>query len=305
MPALEEKRIVIKLPNLRWRSLFDYRFLVLFSLVIFASFFAYWFQNVRPYLKVASARIEAYSSIVNSDVAGRIVEMGPQEGDLVRKGQTLFVLDRDLLLAKQAQAKGVLDSLYEQIETEKGRIGQAMEAYLVASSELELGVGSQDQVKKQLALMDEAQEKTAEAVSKIGSAKTELSFLDLQLKKMTLAAPFDGMILKRSKNPGAVVSFGDPVYVLCDLSRMWIEAEISEREIGQIGIGTPARISLPAYPKKEFVGKVAYIGPATVAKSSFAPSSGQEAMIPVQISIESGNMALRPGLSAHVRLKVR
>jgi multidrug resistance efflux pump len=179
-----------------------------------------------------------------------------------------------------------------------------MESYLTASAECELGIGSQDQVKRQLALIEEAQEKTETVVSQLGAAKTELSIVDLQLKKMTFTAPCDGIVLKRSKNPGAVVSFGDPVYILCDPNRVWIETEISENEIGNIAVGTAARVRLPAYPKKEFVGHVSYIGPATVAKSSFAPSSGHKVTIPVQIAIDSGSVVLKPGLSASVGLKV-
>jgi predicted DNA-binding transcriptional regulator len=99
----------------------------------------------------------------------------------------------------------------------------------------------------------------------IGS-KNELGAIDLQLKKMALVAPFDGVILKRSKNPGAVVSFGDPVYILSDPNQTWIETEIADKTLGSINVGTVARIRLAAYPKKEFLGKVSYIGPATVAK---------------------------------------
>lgn len=304
MSTPEEKKIIIKLPNLRWRSFLSLRFFLILSLLLFSSTFAFWFHNVRPYLWISSAHLEAFCSIINCDVAGRIIEMGPQEGDRVKKGQTLVILDRDLILAKQVQAKQSLDSIETQIEVEKGRIGQAMEAYLTATTELELGIGSHDQVKKQLALMDEAQEKTEMASSKLVVAKTELEVLDLQLRKMALTAPFDGIILKRSKNPGAVVSFGDPIYILCDPDRIWIEAEIPENEIGNIAIGTPARIRLPAYPKKELAGKVTYIGPATVAKSSLLPFSGQKVTIPIKISLENPDVALKPGLSASVGLKV-
>lgn len=299
MSALEEKRIVIKLPSLRWSSFLRLRFLLLVSLLLFSSLFAYWYHNIHPFLMLHSAHVEAYSSMISSDAAGRIVEMGPQEGDFVRKGQTLFVLDRDLILAKQLQVKLVLDSLDAQIEMEKERIGKAMELYLAASNE------SPDLVKKQLSLMEEAQERAEEAASRLPAAKNELGVIDLQLKKMALVAPFDGVILKRSKNPGAVVSFGDPVYILSDPNQTWIETEVPESALGSIAVGASARIRLAAYPKKEFLGKVSYIGPATVAKSSFTPSLENKGMIPIQISIESGNLSLRPGLSADVALKVR
>lgn len=304
MSALEEKRIIIKLPNLRWSSFLNIRVFFGLALLLFCAAFTYWYQTVRPYFWISSAHLDAVCSVVNSDITGKIVEMGPQEGDAVKKGQVLFTLDRDVLLAKHAQAKQLYDSLNVQIEIEKDRLGKAMEAYLTASSELELGIGSPDLVKKQLTMMDDAQAKSESAASQLSAAKTDLGLLDLQMKKMTLTAPFNGVILKRSKNPGAVVSFGDPVYILCDPERIWVDAEVPEDVLGNISLGTPARIRLSAYPNREFSGKITYIGPATVAKTSLLPFSGQSETVPIKVSIENPGFALKPGLSASIGLKV-
>ncbi|PIS02503.1 MAG: hypothetical protein COT85_04875 [Chlamydiae bacterium CG10_big_fil_rev_8_21_14_0_10_42_34] len=305
MSTREEKKITIQLPRLKWRAFLTIRFLLLLGAIFFASFVGYWYQNIRPYLWLSHARIEAFSTVLSSDAAGRIAEMGPQEGERVKKGQPLFSLDRDLVLAKQSQAKFILDSLNKQVEIEKERMGKAMEAYLTASNDLDLGIGSPDVIQKQLSMMDEAQEKSEIALSKIADAEKDLRLINLELKKMTTVAPFDAVILKKAKNPGAVVSFGDPVYTLCKSDPLWIETEIRESDIGQIKVGTKARICLTAYPDKELVGAVSYIGPATVAKSSFLPISTINQVIPIKISIENQGIELKPGLSAKVALKVR
>lgn len=305
MSALEEKRIVIKLPRFHLRYLLSFQFLLVAAALLFFSAFAYWYQAVRPWLWIGSAHLEAPSMIVSSDMAGRIVEMGVQEGDSVKKGQMLFVFDRDLVLAKQAQAKLAINGLNDQIEAEKERIGKAMEDYLTATAELEMGIGSPDLVKKQLALMEEAQAKTETAHSQLNIARAELDLVNLQVKKMTLAAPFEGIVLKSCKSLGSVVSFGEPIYVLCDPSRVWIETEVPEKEISYVSLGTPVRIQLPAYPNREFSGKVAWIGAATLAKSSLNPMPGQNQSVPIKISIENAGITLKPGLSASVGLKVR
>lgn len=304
MSIPEEKKIIIQLPRLHLNSFLNFRFGIAFGILLFAATFGYWTYAIRPYLWISGAHIEAFSTLISTDMAGRIIEMGPQEGDLVKKGQILLSLDRDHLLAKQAQARRSLDSLDEQIESEKERIGIVLEDYLTATSELELGIGSQEKVKRQLALMEECQEKSELASSHLAAAQAALSDLDLQLKKMTLTAPFDGIIIKRSKNPGAVIAFGEPVYVLCDPDHLWIEAEIPEKEISHILVGAPVRIQLPAYPKKELTGKVSWIGPATVAKSTLLPFSGQKETIPIKISLTNPGFSLKPGLSAHIGLKV-
>ncbi len=295
MQALEEKKIIIKLPRFHLRSFLSLRFFAIVTLLLFSSFFAYWYKAIRPFLWITSAHVEAYSSLIKSDFSGRIVEIGPQEGEKVRKGQTLFVLDRDLLFAKQAQAKLALNALIEQVDKEKGRMGKAMQDYLAASDDLE--------IKKQLAIMDEAQEKSEVAASKIPSAQTELNYLDLQVKKMCAIAPFDAIILKCSQHLGSILSFGDPVYLLCDPNRIWIDAEVPEKEISRVQINSPVRVRLPAYPNQEFAGKVAYISPATASKSSL--TSAQNENIPIKVALDNPPQSLRPGLSASVALKVR
>lgn len=304
MTIPEEKKIVIRLPRLEWSLFLSLRFGVVLAALLLTALFGFWYSAIRPYLWISSAHVEAFSTPISVDMAGRIVEMGPQEGEPVKKGQFLVGLDRDLLLVKQAQAKRTLDSLNEQIEVEKERIGKVLEDYVAATSEHELGIGSQEKVNKQLALMEECQQKSETATSHLAAAQALLSDLDLQLKKMTLTAPFDGIVLKRSKNPGAAVSFGEPVYVLCDPERLWIEAEIPEKELSRIAIGAPVRIQLPAYPEKELTGKVSWIGPATVSKSSQLPFSGQKEAVPIKISLENPGFSLKPGLSAHIGLKV-
>ncbi len=299
MATLEENRIVIQLPKLRWRSL-----LVIFSLLLSAGGFGFWYKTIRPFFWIETAHVETFCTLLSADMAGRIVEMGPAEGDLVRKGEKLFVLDSDLLRSKKGEGEQLIHFLLDQIELDKERIEKAMESYIAASSELDLGIGSDELIQKPLKMIDEAQNQVAAAEKKIEAAKSELRSIDLQLKKMSLASPFDGVVLKRTKNPGAVVGFNDPIYVISDPSRVWIEAEIPENKIGLISLGTLARIRLPAYPNQELVGKVSYIGPATVAKSALLPFSKDHVTIPIKISVEGASLPLKGGLSAKVGLKV-
>ncbi len=305
MQTVEQKRIVIKLPTLRWSSLLSVRFFLILSILLFSSGVAYWYRNVRPYLWIPSAHLNAFSTTLNSDSNGRIIEMGPLEGALVKKGQTLFSLDRGMAFAKHAQVKFSLDSLSQEIEFEKERIVDAMDSYLAASAEVEMGMGSSEKVQKHLSTMEEAQAKAEAASSKTTALKSELNALEIELKKATTAAPFTGVILKRFKNEGEVLFFGDPIYTLCDTNRLWIETEVSETDLEAVSLGTPARIHLSAYPKKEFKGEVCYIGPATVAKRDHLPFSQENGTVPIKISIENPDISLKPGLSAKVALKVR
>jgi RND family efflux transporter MFP subunit len=285
MSILEEKKIIIRLPRLEWRAFLNLRFVLGFALVFCCGAFAYWYHAIRPFLWTRVAHVKAFSLNVSSDIPGRILEMGPQEGDLVKKGEVLFALDRDLIFAKARQAQQHVETLKEQIRLEKIRMEKAMQDYL--SGEQEGG-----EAQRHLAILEEAQAKSERAAAQLTLAQTDLSFLDLQLKKMIFSCPFDGVILKRSANPGAVTAFGDPIYVLSDPSRTWIEAAIPEKSVGQVHVGSPAIVRVAAFPSREWKGHVSWI----------SPLAGER--VAVKISLEGLDIPLKPGLSAEVGLKV-
>lgn len=284
------ERISIPLPRLK--AVLSPKYLIP---VFFILAFAIWFSLIRPYLWVDAARVGAYSSVIGADIAGRLAEMGPQEGEFVKKGELLFKLDRDLALAKMGAEKVHVQSLEKQMRWEKERLDKIMEDYINACAELEVGACTSEKVQSQLVVMQESQTKFEAVYSQLEKVRTDLSLLDLEVQKMTLSAPFDGVVLKRAQNPGAVVSFGAPVYVLADLGRLWIDAEIPENKLSQIKVGTEARIRFHAYPGQERKGQVTWIG----------PSVEKGAKIPVKISLEATDPSLIPGLSAEVGLKVR
>ncbi len=299
MVAPENRKIVIQV---HWDRIFNFRVALLFVVAILAVGFGYWYRMVRPYFWIADAHVESFSAPICADVSGRITEMGPQEGEIVQKGQPLLSLDKDLLTAKLQQARCALASFAEQVELEKERFGRALENYLTATTELETGVGSEERVKKQLALMEESQERSDLAVSNLSNAQASTAELELQMRKAQLVAPFDGVVLKRAKNLGSVVAFGETVYLLSDPKRTWIEAAISEKDLAHVQVGAAARVHLSAYPNQEFVGKVVWIAPATVAKIQQLAFSAENVVIPIRIAVENADAFLKPGLTAQVGL---
>jgi multidrug resistance efflux pump len=300
MQTPETKKIVISLPHFHWKFFLSARFALVLILFLLTGGFAYWFQNVRPYLKIANAQINAYASVIGTEVTGRIAEMGPQEGDRVKKGSLLFSFDRESILAKYNQVRSRFELLKSQADYE---IAQAMEGYMAATNEFERGIGDSETLQNSVKLLEEAQSKSEEMLLKKEALQKELSLLEGELKKGAFFAPFEGVILKRYRNEGSVCSVGDPVYTLCDLDRAWVEAQIPEAHLRKISIGTIAKVHINAYPSQEFNGRVVYIGNATAFKSDQLSREG-EGTIPIKIFLDDKTALLKPGLSAKVALKV-
>lgn len=305
MEILEGKKIVIRLPRFDWKSLLNLRFGAVLLLLLCLAGFSYWYAAIRPFLWIAEARVESHTAAVCSDAAGKIAEMGPQEGENVSKGKLLFALDRELLAAQRREAQDLVDRLKEDLRGEKIRMESAMNEYLALSSEMEMGLENGSLIAQHLAVLEEGQVNSEEAAAQIAAAEKNLSAIDQQIRKMIFVSPFDGVVLKRAKNSGAMVAFGESVYLLADPSRTWIEAEIPEKELSRVAVGTPAKVRVAAYPNREWEGKVSWVGPATVSKIESMRSSKKNETIPIKISLENAKFGLKPGLSAEVGLKVR
>ena len=74
-------------------------------------------------------------------------------------------------------------------------------------------------------------------------------------------APATGVVLKKNVVEGRMARMGDELFLLADLSKIWVVADVAEQDIGLIQIGQPVRINFRAYPGETFEGKVAFILP--------------------------------------------
>ncbi len=72
-------------------------------------------------------------------------------------------------------------------------------------------------------------------------------------------APFAGVITKTEAASGAVVDSDDELFTIADLSHVWVQAEVYEKDLGRVQLGQPAFIRVDTYPDVRFSGKVTYI----------------------------------------------
>lgn len=304
MSVLGDKKIVIRLPRFDWKVLLTARAAAVLAIGACLAGLAFWWVQVRPYLWVSGAHVEAVTAAVASDAQGRIVEARPQEGDRVEKGSALFALANESLALRQRQAQAEIERLEEKLRLEKGRMEKAMSDYLVVSGDL-ASAGAEEWIAAHLQALEEAQGEAEKAAEQLAAAQEELVRLGQEAEKTRFAAPFDGVVLKKNKQAGDLLSFGEPVYLLADPARIWVEAEIPEENLSEVAVGVPVRVQVAAYPKKEWTGRISWVGPATVSSCGSRPRLQGGETIPIRINLDSPDLSLKPGLSAKVGLKVR
>jgi membrane fusion protein, multidrug efflux system len=138
-------------------------------------------------------------------------------------------------------------------------------------------------------------------------AEADLADLKRKLELMTIVSPVRGMVAKKNARPGEVVQPGQPIFMLVDASRFWVEANVEETEIRFVKPGSRVTIRVDSYPGRDFLGKVTEVGEATVSEFSlFSPQklTGQfiksTQRLPVKISVANPDSLLKVGMLAVV-----
>jgi len=113
-------------------------------------------------------------------------------------------------------------------------------------------------------------------------------------KTLTLRAPASGIVVEKNVVEGDRIMPGMTVYRIADLSRVWIEGDVFEKDLGLVKEGQGALVTFEAYPGKVFRGRVTYAYPTV----SVQARTGR-----IRLELANPGLELRPGMFAQVRLE--
>jgi HlyD family secretion protein len=129
--------------------------------------------------------------------------------------------------------------------------------------------------------------------------ETSLTRAQQDLANTELAAPWDAMVAEVSIAPGSQVG-GGPAVTLVDVEQLqFVTDNLSERDVGHIAVGQTVAITLKAFPDAVLTGRV-----ATIAPLSGQPV-GDDATFAVRIDLDPTELALRPGMTGEVEIKIK
>ena len=186
---------------------------------------------------------------VGTQVSGVIDKVFVDYNSTVKRGELLAELDKSTLQARLLQAKASLSSAENELNYQTqnyNRIKKLTESEMVSETEYE-----------------SALYKLNNASTSVERLKSEVEQAEVNLSYATIYSPIDGVVLERAIEEGQTVaaSFNTPTLftIAKDLSRMQVEANVDEADIGQVLKGQRVEFSVDAYPGELFVGKIAQI----------------------------------------------
>ncbi len=185
--------------------------------------------------------------------------------------------------------------------------GARVEEIAAAQAQVDAAMAQRDMAAANLAGLENGAraEEIAAAQAQLDAAQAQLNVLDVQLDKFTISAPWDGVLLTRSIEPGETVLPGTTLLQIGRLDRLELTVYLPEDRFGVVTPGQPATVTVDTYPDREFVGTVLQVAD----EAEFTPSNIQtkedrvRLVYAVVISLDNPELALKPGMIADAEFK--
>lgn len=222
---------------------------------------------------------EATEIKVSAEANGKLEYLNIVEGDYLKKGQVIGLVDtlqlylnkQQLLAAKATVASksgGVLSQvevLREELKSariEQERLQNMFADKAATQQQIDQTNSRVDVLKKQI---KNVESQNAPIVNEGKAIDAQVAQIEEQLKKSEVTNPIDGTVLSKYAEPGEITSFGKPLYKIADLNTMELRVYISEIQLSNIKIGQVVTVKIDSgEAMKDYEGKISWI--ASVAE---------------------------------------
>jgi RND family efflux transporter MFP subunit len=228
-------------------------------------------------------------------VNGRLATVTVQLGDTVRRGQTVAKVE-DLEIQEQVrQAQAAYKVSEATIRQRKADLTLATTNRERSKSLYERQLLPQQTYDDTVARHEAAMAQTDLAQAQFEQARARLEELKITLDNTIITSPVDGFVSKRFSDPGAFVGPNSPVVAVVDIRTVRMVANLVEKDMKRVPVGTQAAIEVDAFPGEKFAGRVSRVAPV------FDPATRTAEM---EIEIPNSSYRLKPGMYSRVSLTV-
>ena len=239
-----------------------------------------------------------------SPYSGRVTRLLVRAGDAVDPGQLLFVIEatdmvqaqNDFIAALAAANKA--RSQLELAQTVEARMRALYQSKAVALREWQQAQADLSAAQSDLRSAEVALEAARNRLRILGKTEQEIAAFQETGRispETPIYSPLAGTVVQRKVGPGQYVSASstDPVFVIGDLSTVWLVAYVREADSAEVHIGQPLTFTVLAYRDRAFESKVAYVA------SALDPTTRR---LMVRAAIDNPQGLLKPEMFANVSI---
>lgn len=238
---------------------------------------------------------------VGAQVTGKIQSLHADFNSVVKTGDLIATIDPSIYQARRDQAVATLANTKAAVAKAQADLAQRKRELDRTKSLLGQQFVSQNDVDVALTAYQGAQAQLEVAEAQVKQAKAQLDAAELDLKYTVIRSPVNGIVIARNVEVGQTVTAGfqTPTLFLIalDLTKMQVDTNVSEADIGGITEGKEATFSVDAYPGELFHGNVKQVRNAPISVQNVVAYD-------VVIEVDNRDLRLKPGMTANVSIVV-
>ena len=253
-------------------------------------------------LVTATGTINPVVSVqVGTQVSGMIKSLHADFNSVVKAGDIVAVIDPEPIRARRDQAASNLEMAKANLARTRTDLAQRKRELDRVKSLVAQQFVSQSDVDIAVTNFQAAESQVSVAGAQVKQAEAALNAVELDLKYTVIRSPVNGIVVARNVEVGQTIaaSFATPnlFLIALDLTKMQVDTNVSESDIGGITEGTEATFTVDAYPGHQFSG--------TIRQVRLAPINVQNVVTyNVVVNVDNQDLRLKPGMTANVSIVV-
>jgi HlyD family secretion protein len=267
----------------------------------------------------AYGNFEATETTISAESNGKLISFTIEEGQTIKKGALIGVIDTIQLHLKKEQLKASKTVVYSksksvlsQVNVLKTQKESAQRNKKRIENLIRENAGTQkqlDDVNDKIAIIDQqiitAKTQSKPVLSGVNPINIQIQQLNDQIAKSKIVNPVDGTVLTKYAEPNELTSFGKPLYKIADLQTMLFKGYISEKQLSNISIGDTVTIKIDGINgDKNYNGTVSWIA----SEAEFTPKIIQtkeervNLVYAIKISVKN-DKSIKIGMPAEMWIK--
>lgn len=267
---------------------------------------SWWLVESLAYVGTDDAAIDGQQIKLGSKTLGRIASVDVVEGQKVVAGDVLVRLDAADLEAQRKQSDSSLAYARQnlslaRVSLDKAKSDAARSARLYSS-----GAATRESDEHAQSALKAAEAQFALATAQIATSEAQLGVIAAQLANTEIKTPIPGTVDHVTLVAGDVAQPGQTIVSVNNLADVWVIANLEETKIGRVRQGARVAVTVDAYGRKPFEGRVSMIRAGIVPPSfQIGEFTKTTQRVPVKITLENvpEGAILLPGMSCEVKIR--
>ncbi len=246
---------------------------------------------------------------VGALVSGEILKIYVDYNTEVKKGDLMAIIDQTQILASLEEAKARLSSAKESLASADVSYRLAKKNYERYQALYEKDYVSKVNLEEYELAYVNAKSSLNSAQANVVQAQSNLDTAEKDLSNTKIVSPIDGVVLTRKVSEGQTITAGfstpELFVVAQDLTKMQVEAKVSEADIVKIQPGQEADFTLDGYVGEKFKGVVRQVRTNYVDTSDSTITSSSSTTYTVIIDVDNSDLRLKPGMTATLTIRTQ